>query len=61
MSSDNYFLLVIGAGFGWLCFVGLGSWVAMQKNRSEGEGALLALIFGPFGVLIEALLPDNPR
>jgi len=35
----------------------LGAWVAAQKARGAAEGFLLGLLFGPFGVLIEALLP----
>jgi hypothetical protein len=35
----------------------LGSWVASQKRRGGGEGCLLGFLFGPFGVLIEAILP----
>jgi hypothetical protein len=35
----------------------LGGWVAGEKNRSVGEGIFLGVLFGPFGVLIEALLP----
>jgi hypothetical protein len=41
----------------WLVFVVFGGWVAAQKGRSVWEGAILAGLFGPFGVLIEALLP----
>lgn len=37
----------------------LGAWVATQKRRSAGEGALLGFGLGPFGVLIEALLPTG--
>ena len=35
-----------------------GAWVADQKGRGPGEGATLGFLFGPFGVLVEALLPD---
>jgi hypothetical protein len=38
-------------------FGGLGAWVATQKDRGQGEGFILGLLFGPLGVLIEALLP----
>lgn len=37
----------------------LGSWVASQKRRSALEGAILGLLFGPLGVLVEALLPQG--
>jgi hypothetical protein len=38
-------------------FAGLGAWIADQKGRSGGEGFALGLLFGPLGVLVEALLP----
>jgi len=42
----------------WIAMPFLGLFVAIQKHRSGGEGLLLGLFFGPFGVLIEALLPS---
>jgi hypothetical protein len=39
-------------------FGGLGAWVAAQKHRSVNEGFALGALFGVFGVLIEALLPN---
>jgi len=47
-------------------FVGftlLGWFVSYQKGRSQFEGWLLAVLLGPIGLLIEALLPlgDRPR
>lgn len=48
-------LVVIG-----LCVLSvLGAWVAAEKERAPGEGAVLGLLFGPLGVLIEALLPNG--
>jgi hypothetical protein len=50
-----------------VAFGGLGGWVATQKQRSALEGLVLGLLFGPLGVLVEALLPQrveqpvNPR
>ena len=35
----------------------LGAFVAAAKARSRAEGFFLGLILGPFGLLIEALLP----
>lgn len=45
---------------GWIVFAGFGAWIAAQKNREQGEGMALGCLFGPFGVLIEALLPTLP-
>jgi hypothetical protein len=44
----------------WIAMGVLGAWVAMQKNRSPVEGLMLGILFGPFGVLIIALLPNTP-
>jgi muconolactone delta-isomerase len=45
-------LMIYAATFG-----GLSMWIATQKNRDQGEGIILGLLFGPFGCLIEALMP----
>ena len=37
-----------------------GLWIAIQKRRSPAEGCILGLLFGPLGVLVEALLPSQP-
>ncbi len=42
-------------------FGGLGAWVAGQKNRNVGEGLILGGVFGPVGVIVEALLPTIQR
>lgn len=42
-----------------LVFGFLGMWVADQKSRPSSEGFLLGLLFGPLGVLIEAVLPNG--
>lgn len=41
----------------WVGSAVLGAWVAAQKSRATSEGFALGCLFGPFGVLIEALLP----
>lgn len=46
-----------GAAFFWLFMMILGAFIAKEKNRAAEEGFMLALLFGPFGVLVEALLP----
>lgn len=43
----------------WMLFVGFGWWIALQKNRRGTEGAILGLLFGPLGCLVEALLPNQ--
>lgn len=43
----------------WGAFVVLGCYVSVQKGREFGEGFMLSLLFGPFGVLIAALLPTK--
>lgn len=40
-------------------FAFFGGWVANQKGRDPFEGGMLGLLFGPFGVHIEALLPTD--
>lgn len=42
----------------WIAFPALGFYVAKQKGRSIVEGIILGVLFGPLGVLVEALLPD---
>jgi len=45
----------------WVVVFGcLGYWVADQCGRSPNEGLVLGVLFGAFGVLIEALLPKFP-
>src|SRR5262249_35618372 len=42
-----------------LIFGSLGTWVARQKKRDPAEGLFLGGFFGPFGVLVELLLPTG--
>ena len=42
----------------WVLLGGLAAWIAGQKNRPRMEGFLLGSLFGPLGVLVEALLPS---
>jgi hypothetical protein len=46
-----------GAGLLHVLLSALGSWVAVQKRRHLLEGLFLGLLFGPLGVMVEALLP----
>jgi hypothetical protein len=45
----------------WVASLVLGAYVAKEKGRTQAEAITLALIFGPFGVLIAALLPTLER
>ncbi len=45
-------IAVLAVVFGFL-----GMWIALQKRREQQEGFILGLLFGPLGVLIEAVLP----
>lgn len=49
--------ILIGGLVLWAIFSGLGCWIATQKHRPPEEGLVLGLLFGPFGCLIEAVLP----
>lgn len=40
-----------------MLFSCLGAWVAIQCDRSMLEGAVIGVILGPFGLILEALLP----
>src|SRR5262245_13241221 len=56
-------IVVVGT---WLASGSLGAWIALQKARRGGEGFVLGILFGPFGVLVECLLPtlmptEGPR
>lgn len=52
-------IVVTGLTVGLICG-GFGSWIATQKHRDPGEGMLLGFVFGPIGLLIEAMLPNKP-
>ena len=44
----------------WFVMGALGAFVALQKGRSPIEGLMMGFLFGPFGLLITALLPTTP-
>lgn len=50
--------LWIGVGITLAATALLGVFVAVQKRRSPAEGLILGVLFGPLGVLVEALLPS---
>jgi hypothetical protein len=49
---------IIGVVAAWIAAGLLGGWVATQKGRRAAEGLALGVLFGPFGVIVEALLPN---
>lgn len=56
MAYALFGLLFWAIVFGWL-----GSWVADKCGRDPLEGMVLGGVFGPFGVIVEGLLPKHPR
>ncbi len=42
-----------------LVYAVLGSWIAVQNGRRKVEGGVLGFLLGPFGVLVEAILPSR--
>jgi len=61
MSDDNS-VLILAFVILWCIFGLFGAYVAAQKNRAGMGGLILGFLFGPLGVLIEALLPTKePR
>ena len=47
-------------GVFWIVVLGgVGYWIAIQKRRSEVEGAALGCLLGPIGWIIEAVLPTG--
>jgi hypothetical protein len=69
-AAEQRAALTEGIGFAAMLFVPavisavvfgiFGRWVAGQRSRSRTEGMWLGILFGPLGVLVEALLPSNP-
>jgi hypothetical protein len=64
MIADPYFLtspVFAGMAFGILTYVFLmgyaGSYIAGEKHRSNIEGIVFALLFGPLGLTLVACLP----
>lgn len=58
--NDSTLWMAVGSVMALICGV-LGRFVATQKGRPSTEGFMLGLLFGPFGVLIEGLLPTLVR
>lgn len=50
-------LVFLAVTIGGLTCALVGSWVAEQCGRRQTEGMVLGFLLGPFGVLVEALLP----
>jgi len=53
----------IGIGIAVYLFISsiLGCYVAYEKGRSQTEGFIFGLLFGPLGLLIVACLPTGDR
>ena len=51
-------LMILQFVFGWLIWIPVGAYVASQKRRRIAEGLILGFL-GPFGAIIEALLPTK--
>jgi ABC-type multidrug transport system fused ATPase/permease subunit len=43
----------------WLSFAGYGYWIASIKRRNPGEGAILGLLLGPIGCVLEATFRER--
>ena len=60
MDSETTLKLIVIACFACMVVFGaLGKYIASQSGRSEFEGLVLGVLFGPLGCLIEALLPKH--
>lgn len=55
--SEDQSVFILFVVILWVIFALFGAYVASQKNRAGMEGLILGFLFGPLGVLIEALLP----
>lgn len=51
--------VIVGLVLSLLLSALLGAFVGVQKRRGAIEGFFLGLIFGPLGVIVEALLPTG--
>ncbi|MBV8486773.1 MAG: hypothetical protein JO161_00705 [Planctomycetaceae bacterium] len=49
----------VAAAVTWLSFAGYGYWIASIKRRNPGEGAILGLLLGPIGCVLEATLRER--
>jgi hypothetical protein len=58
-SVAPYWAVGVGA-YLFLCAIA-GGYCSVQKGRNALEGFLLGLIFGPFGIVAAACLPDERK
>jgi len=56
MDTTTIVALCVFVGYLLLCAV-CGIYVATEKNRSQNEGFLFGLLFGPLGLIVVACLP----
>lgn len=54
-------IVLISITLGIALFAGFGAWIAGEKNRDAGQGAIIGGIFGPIGILVLVLLPAKPQ
>lgn len=52
-------LFAVVGSITWVASIVFGAMFAAEKKRSTAEGVLLGCLFGPLGLIVEALLPDR--
>lgn len=57
---DDRAPILLAAAMAWFSCSALAGRLAKRKHRGEYEGVVLGLVFGPLGVVVEALLPAKP-
>ncbi len=58
---ETVFALLVVLVVDLVVFGALGAYIGAQKGREKAEGWILGGTFGPFGVLLVALLPSIPQ
>lgn len=52
-------MLLVAVFLGCIACSLIGTYVAVEKHRSPGEGLIFGLVLGPIGVLLEAMMPTG--
>ena len=55
----GFLVIVAVVVVSWGIMIAVGAYVSSQKGRGDAEGVMLALVLGPLGILIAALLPSK--